>query len=154
MLYLVIGPPAAGKSTWCRSQAGPDDIVIDFDRLAQALSVRDDAAGHDHPDALKKVTKAARRAAIDTAVGLAGMVDVYVIHSTPSPRLVADYRRKGAKVVVVDPGRDVVMARAKAERPWWMQQVVKRWYEAPTRVPGSATVQQSDQHTTSNALAW
>lgn len=32
---LVCGPPAAGKSTYVRNNAGPDDIVIDLDLIAR-----------------------------------------------------------------------------------------------------------------------
>lgn len=126
-LYLVIGPPAAGKSTWVREQAKPGDITIDYDALACTLAVPGDDP-HNHPDHVKQVTKAARQAAIDTALTLAIDHDVYVIHSTPSDTLLARYRRAGAKTVVIDPGYDTVMARAKQERPWWMQQAVKKWY--------------------------
>jgi hypothetical protein len=38
MLTVVVGPPAGGKSTWVLERAGPGDIVIDFDRLAVALT--------------------------------------------------------------------------------------------------------------------
>lgn len=67
MLTVVIGPPAAGKSTWVLERAKPGDIVIDFDRLAVALS----ATGgdpHDHPPAVAAVTRAARTAAIEAAI--------------------------------------------------------------------------------------
>jgi AAA domain-containing protein len=33
-VMLVCGPPAAGKSTYVRARAKPDDIVIDFDEIA------------------------------------------------------------------------------------------------------------------------
>ena len=63
------------------------------------------------------------------ALQLISQVDVYVIHSTPSDQLLTKYRNYGAEVIVCDPGLDVVLARAKAERPWWMQGAIKRWYE-------------------------
>lgn len=139
MLYVVIGPPAAGKSTYCREHAKPGDVVIDFDRLALALTGVADPDSHDHPETVKAVTKAARQAAIDKALTLTGC-DVYLIHSTPSAQLLARYRAAGAEVVTIDPGMDVVMERAKAERPWWMQGAIKRWYaeqSEPTQTPRS-----------------
>ncbi len=128
MLYVVTGPPAGGKSTWVRENAKPGDITIDFDALANTLTPQGKGS-HEHTAEVKKVTKAARQAAIDTALQLVDRVDVYVIHSTPSQQLLAKYRARGAEIVVCDPGQDIALARAKAERPWWMQGAIKRWYE-------------------------
>ena len=129
-LYLIVGPPAAGKSTWVRQQAKPGDITIDYDTIAEALG----STGHDHPDHVKAVTKAARQAAIDTALTLADDHDVYIIHSMPSARLLRHYRNHGAQVITIDPGRDVVLARCKQERPWRIGQAAKEWYDG--RRPG------------------
>lgn len=153
MLYVVIGPPAAGKSTWCREQAQPGDIVIDYDRLALALNPDQNPDSHDHPKTIKAVTKAARQAAIDKAMTLAHECDVYLIHSTPSEALLHRYRLAGAQVVTIDPGREIVMQRAKEERPWWMQQAIKKWYDqispdAP-RKPRSTPNQAKPKKTTS-----
>lgn len=127
-LIVVIGPPAAGKSTWCREHAGPDDLIIDYDLLANALSApREGDSKHEHAKGVKAVTKAARQAAIDKAITLRD-IDVYLIHSTPSAQLLAKYRSYGARIVTVDPGMDVVMERAKRLRPYWMQPVIKKWY--------------------------
>lgn len=126
-LYLVTGPPAAGKSTWVREHAQLGDITIDYDALASALTPPG-GASHDHPLHVKAVTKAARQAAIDTALTMSSEHDVYVIHSTPSARLVQHYLDHGAEVITVDPGRDVVMARCKRERPWRIGQAARQWY--------------------------
>ncbi len=127
MLYLVLGPPASGKSTWVRERAKPGDVTIDYDALANALTPPD-GKPHKHAQHIKAVTKAARQAAIDRALPLAHECDVYVIHSMPSAALIAQYRAAGAKIVTIDPGIDVVMARCRAERPWQMQQAAKQWY--------------------------
>lgn len=129
MLYVVIGPPAAGKSTWCREHAKHGDVVIDFDRLALALNPDRDPDSHDHPNTIKTVTRAARQAAIDKALTLTRQCDVYLIHSTPSAQLLARYKAAGAEIVTIDPGKDVVLERASRERPWWMHGAIKKWYE-------------------------
>lgn len=85
MLYLIIGPPAAGKSTWVREHAKHGDITIDYDALAGALTPPGDKPHH-WPAQVKAVTKAARRAAIDTAIQHAATTDVYVIHSSHPAR--------------------------------------------------------------------
>ncbi len=128
MLCLVTGPPASGKSTWVREHAKHGDITIDYDAIASVLTPPG-GDPHDPPQHVKAVTKAARLAAIDTALGMSRERDVYVIHSMPSATLMAHYQAHGAKVITIDPGRTVVLARCKAERPWQMGQAAKRWYD-------------------------
>jgi hypothetical protein len=130
VLYVVTGPPAAGKSTWCSEHARPEDAIIDFDLIANALTPpREGGNTHDHSDAVKAVAKAARQAAIDKALTL-NDCDVYLIHSTPSDALLDRYRRIGAQVVTIDPGRDVVMSRCKTERPRRILAVAAQWYDS------------------------
>jgi AAA domain len=136
-LIVIIGPPAAGKSTYALAHARPGDIVIDFDRLAVALS-GNGGDPHDHPAHLSAVAKAARTAAIDAALKHKGSVDVYLIHSSPGAQRLADYRAMGAQIVTVDPGRDVVRGRCKGgNRPQHMYAVIDEWYRehAETVVP-------------------
>lgn len=126
-LYLITGPPAAGKTTYVREHARHGDITIDYDAIANALTPPG-GKPHTWPDPVKAVTKAARQAAIDTAIDHSDHVDVYVIHSSPSRRLLAQYRAHGARIITIDPGQDVVTARARRERPWQIQQAAKHWY--------------------------
>ena len=44
MIHVVVGHICSGKSTWVRERAGPDDVVIDHDLIARALS--SNSAGH------------------------------------------------------------------------------------------------------------
>lgn len=148
-LYLITGPPASGKSTYVREHAQHGDITIDYDALANALGpVGPDP--HDHPDAIKAVTKAARQAAIDTALTMASEHDVYVIHSMPSARLIAHYQDHGAQIITIDPGQTTVLARCKAERPWRIGQAAKQWYrdQAASKHPAAAS-----KHSTT-AMEW
>lgn len=141
MLYLVTGPPAAGKTTWVRERAGEADIVIDYDLIANALrGKRTGPTNHVHPEELARVTKAARQAAIDAALAYADEddLDVYVIHGTPSARTVARYREIGAQVVTIDPGQPEVVARARRERPAHMLKVIDEFYAEKPRRPAVA----------------
>jgi hypothetical protein len=128
-LYLVTGPPAAGKSTWVREHARRGDITIDFDSLAGVLTPDGDG---ELPESVLVVTLAARQAAIDAAVDAA--VDVYVIHATPSQAVLDRYAKLNATVVTVDPGEDVVMARCRQERSRRLQDVAAQWYRSPSWV--------------------
>lgn len=39
-VFLVVGPPASGKSTWCRQRMQPGDVLIDFDVIDAELNGR------------------------------------------------------------------------------------------------------------------
>ena len=128
MLYVVIGPPAAGKTTWVRQHAGPRDIVIDYDVLAVALA-GPGAPDHNHRRTLHLIARAARRAAIGEAVRHLRRADVYLIHTQPSAQTLARYRSQNARVIIVDPGREVVVERCRSMRTAEALRVAERWYE-------------------------
>ncbi|WP_223183167.1 MULTISPECIES: hypothetical protein [unclassified Streptomyces] len=79
----------------------------------------------------------ARFAAIEEATQHLGKVDVYLIHTMPSAKALAKYKRLDAQIVAVDPGRDVVMARIEAMRSPEMKRVASRWYSQRT-LPGAS----------------
>lgn len=126
-LYVILGPPAAGKSTYVQQQARHGDVIIDYDLIAQALTVPG-ADGHDHHKVVKSVAHQARSSAIATALNYAGKVDVYVIHSAPRAEAIAKYQRHHARFVTIDPGRDVVLERCREQRSAWALAVAERWY--------------------------
>lgn len=125
MLNVVIGPPASGKSTYVKQNAQPGDIIIDYDALANTLAGAQ-PANHQHPQHIKNVTKAARQAAIDTAIKQDATT--WLIHSNPAKSTLAKYREQGATIHTIDPGKDVVMHRCKQERPPIMLKVAASWY--------------------------
>lgn len=125
-LTVVTGPPAAGKSTYVQTHARPGDIVIDYDLLAAALSPRGDT--HNHPKVLAKVAYRARAVAIDEALRHVDDLNVWLIHTDPTPETLARYAQHGARMVTVDPGYDVVMDRITRERPHSARAVATRWY--------------------------
>ncbi|MGR6922569.1 AAA family ATPase [[Actinomadura] parvosata] len=128
MLYVVTGPPASGKSTWVRAHAQPGDVVVDYDLLAGALSVPHSGTPHEHPEPVRTIAFRARTAAIREALRHVHTVDVYIIHSMPKPEWMTTYAEHGAEIVVIDPGRDVVMERIARERPASAKGVATRWY--------------------------
>ena len=128
MLYVVTGPPAGGKSTWVRGHARAGDVVVDYDLLAGALSGPYQGDPHQHPEPIRTIAFRARTAAIREALRHVTSTDVYIIHSMPKPEWMATYAEHGAEIVVIDPGRDVVMARIAEERPTSAKAVATRWY--------------------------
>ncbi|MYU24750.1 ATP-binding protein [Streptomyces sp. SID8352] len=144
MLYVVTGPPAAGKSSWIEARARPTDIVIDLDRITLALTGPGAAQWAQYPVAMK-VAHRARYAAIDEALKHVDQVDVYLIHTMPSTKWLARYRSHGAEVVAVDPGREIVMQRIADMRAPGLQAVATRWYaqRSKQRATRSVTRQSS-----------
>jgi hypothetical protein len=128
-LTVVIGPPASGKSTWVKERARVGDVVIDFDRLACALTA-DGADGHNHAGSVLKVAFATWRAAVDAALQASAHQKVYLIHSLPAEDVLKKYAGWGAEIVTVDPGREVVESRCRKLRPARSFDAVARWYKA------------------------
>jgi hypothetical protein len=139
MLFVVTGPPAAGKSSWIEARARPTDVVIDLDRITAALSGPGAPSWTQDGIALK-VAHRARYAAIDEALKHLDAADVYLIHTMPSAKWLARYKRHGAEVVAVDPGRDIVMQRIADMRSPALRAVATKWYAQRARQRTTSTV--------------
>jgi hypothetical protein len=142
-LTVITGPPAAGKTTWALARAKPGDIVIDYDRLAVALTA-EGSDTHNHGRLIKRVTYKAWRAAIREAIDLADRCDVYLIHAIPDPDALARYTQAGADIVTIDPGCDAVMARIAGQRPADVARAAERWY-ATTQAHTTRTTPQASR---------
>lgn len=127
-VYVITGPPAAGKTTWIRERAKPGDITIDYDDLVQALSPGLSSDPAEQPKDVVDVAMAARRAAINEAAEVA--CDVYVVHAMPSKRSLQQYTAWGWQVITVDPGRGECMRRAvEGGRTARQLGVIEDWYQ-------------------------
>jgi hypothetical protein len=129
VLFVVTGPPAGGKSSWIQAHATARDIVIDLDLITRALSGPGAPQWNQDPTILR-VAHRARYAAMDEAFTLRDKVDVYLIHTMPSRKALAKYKRLDARIVTVDPGQDIVMQRIDAMRDPDMKRVATRWYNS------------------------
>lgn len=132
MLYVIVGPPAAGKTTWLREHSKHGDITIDYNQMAAALTPVDADAEfpeHTFPDHVRMVAKAAWMSAVDAAVTFSETFDVYMIHAMPSPQMMKRYEQLGATIVTLDPGRDVVTDRCKRLRPNAGLVAANQWYD-------------------------
>lgn len=128
-LHIISGPPAAGKTTFLNNNAKPGDIRIDLDHITNLITGKD-PDNHTHDHTAWAIAKAARRAAIDTALQHTGTHEVWIIDSNPSPEQVARYQKAGAKMHTIAPPKDVVMKRIKnSNRPETMYKAAARWYK-------------------------
>lgn len=139
-IKIITGPPAAGKTTYVRENAGPNDVVVDLDRIACALMPEGYAPedGHAYPAHVRQVAIGARAAAIQRATRLKEAVNVWIIHAVPSADQLKEYAGYGWQIVKVDPGRDIVAAR-QVDRPVNELDGFRRWYESAEPI-GSALV--------------
>lgn len=145
-IHIVTGPPAAGKTTYIREHRTPGDVTIDYDEIANTFAGLE-PANHDHDLHIKKITKAARQAAIDTAIdNHDGTHDLWIIHSTPSTARLNKYKAAGAEIITIDPGKDTVLARCKRERPEHMIKVASAWYDKQDKA-SKTTTQRGYGHT-------
>lgn len=127
-IHVVMGPPAAGKTRHVLDHATLTDIVIDLDAIARALMPITLNETHVYPEHVRHVAIGARAAAIDRATRLAAGVGVWIIHADPTHRDLDDYRFLRYDVITIDPGREIVEQRVRAERPPYMRAYVPKWY--------------------------
>jgi len=134
MITVVIGPPTAGKSTYVAEHARTGDVIVDYDAIAKALGF---AADHDVEGSIRLVTRSARVGAINRIVdGLDD--DAWIIATKPKPFRLLAYAKAGAEFVIVDPGREECLRRAKLQsRPPGVFAAINDWYDDPPVLPGA-----------------
>ena len=97
-ITLVVGPPYTNKRTAIQTHAKPDDLIIDYDEIASALTI-----DGSHNQQLAQVAQKARASILrglragDIKVGRA-----WILSSNPDAEQMFPYHR----VQVVDPGEE------------------------------------------------
>jgi hypothetical protein len=128
VIHVVIGHICSGKSTFVRSHASGDDVVIDMDRIALALSV-EGTRHHEYTNEIRDIARLIRWHAIDRAVRLHAfkqVPNVWIIHAYPSSGDMGVYRRIAACIRHMDADPDTLRSRAMAERPERMRAELER----------------------------
>lgn len=129
-VYVVTGPPCVGKSTWVRERAHQGDIVVDLDRIALAIT-SEDTPHHEYPAHIRRAAIQLRKQAVVMALMYGKVGDAYIIHAKPSARALEQYRKARAVMVDLEAPFDVLMARAKAERPRHIWSTLANWWTQP-----------------------
>lgn len=132
MIRIIVGPPAAGKTSLIRERRADGDVVVDFDAIARALGATKE---HEHSESVGATAFAARIAA--TARVFEGVDDdAWIIASSPSPDQIERWGEGGARFVLVDPGKNAVLEQAKADgRPEGTAGLIEAWYDNPPDIP-------------------
>lgn len=127
-VYLVYGSPCSGKSTWVREVANPDDLILDLDRIWEAISLSDK---YNKNNRLKANVFGIRDCIIDQIRTRTGMWrNAYIIGGYPlrSDRdRLCDLLR--AKPIFIEESKEVCLERAMTDN--W-QRYVTDWFDSFT----------------------
>ena len=125
-VFLVYGAPCAGKTSWVRSVADADDLIVDLDAIWESICLSD---RYHKPNRLKANAFGIRDLLIDQIRTRTGMWrTAYVIGGYP---LRADRDRMcdllGAQPIFIDEEKSVCLSRAKNSE--W-QNFVEDWFDS------------------------
>lgn len=114
-VFLVYGPPCAGKSTWVNQTAERGDVLMDMDAIFFAIS---GCSMHDHPNNLNKTAYAVRDTILEQIRMRAGnWHDAYVMGGYPRKlQRESLAQRLGAELVYIEATPEEAKARAVASR--------------------------------------
>ena len=126
-ITIIIGPPAAGKTTYVKQHKAANDVVVDYDTLAAAFGANNT---YEPPVDIRKTTLIARRAAIEHLLSRQSEAWAWIIHSAPPQDWMDRYQSAGAEIKCINPGIDTCLARAKRDnRPRWTPNAIRKWFD-------------------------
>lgn len=127
MIHVVLGPPCSGKSTYVREHKKDGDIVVDFDRLAEALG---NDEKHAAPSPIKEVAFIARGAVIYEICKKD--YEAWIIHTKPTEFQRKLYDEAGAEYIEMDTDMQTCLERCEADnRPEGTADIIRQYFEAP-----------------------
>ena len=128
-VYLVYGAPCSGKTTWVNDVARPDDLIIDVDRIWDAVST---GGKYKKPAKLKANVFGLRDCLIEQVKIRKGQwSSAYIIGGYP---LATDRQRMTdllqAEPIYIEATKEECLKRAQEERPEGWAQYINEWFEA------------------------
>ena len=123
-VWLVYGSPCAGKTTWVRDNAAADDLILDIDRIWEAVCFSDRAH---KPPRLRENVFGLRDCLLDQIRVRAGKWRSAFVIGTYPLRTERDRLCDllGAEAILIDTPREICMQRAQDDawrgyvREWW-----------------------------------
>jgi hypothetical protein len=124
---LILGPPCAGKSKFAQDHASTGDMIIDWDQLAVDAGSTVD---HDHLPQFRAAASAQRKL-LEQTVTETDDITAWVIRTVPRPSERGHVARRlnATETIVIDPGLDVCLRRARElGRHPDVDAAILRWY--------------------------
>ena len=131
MIHVILGAPCSGKSTYVREHAADDDVIVDYDVIAQALGRKEAHSSRIRPTNQHLAAFVARRSVIEWATDHADEVDAWIIHTNPMKEDMDRYEACGAELTVMETDMETCLARAEADnRPPGTDEIIREYFEA------------------------
>ena len=128
-VFIVYGPPCAGKNTWVKENSEPDDLIVDIDRLYAAI--RCEKCGEfEKPTAIKNNAFALRDVLLDNIRTRYGRwQNAFIIGGYPlkSERERLE-TRLSATSIFIDTPKEICLERAKHKSSEWTDYVLS-WFD-------------------------
>ncbi|MCD3206783.1 HNH endonuclease [Clostridium botulinum C] len=133
-VYIVYGPPMSGKTSYVLENMEPGDIVVDMDRLYQAVSLQD---LYNKPDNLKFNVLAIRNSILDNIKTRYGNFKVAWIIGGYSDKYSREQLVKelGAQLIFIDVSKEECISRLNScgdyrqEHKEEWQMYIEEWFE-------------------------
>ena len=125
-IYLIMGCSCSGKSTYIRNNASPSDLVFDFDKVHQALSI---SKTHEHNSIIKDYVFEVRDT-IFNKIKRDNNITAWIINSSP----LKEVRKKlveelDAKVIYIQRDKEECLKTAENERPAEWKEYINNYFE-------------------------
>ena len=125
-VFLVYGSPRAGKTTFVREHAGKNDLIVDVDRIWEAVTL----TGEKRKTMLPNVLKIRDELISEISMRYGRWTRAYIIGGyplQPERERIADL--VGARIIYIDTDRETCLSRARSEDE---EEIIERWFESHT----------------------
>lgn len=127
-IYIVYGAPCSGKSSFVKSVAGYNDLILDIDKIYKAISNNGE---HIKSKRLSTYVFKIRDLLIDMINSKAGkFANAYIIGGYAFERERTELASKlGAELIFIEEDKEICLERAKNKRPQEWQEYINDWFD-------------------------